>query len=338
MSFFNTLTKNKIYVIAEACDNHMGSFDMAIALVDAAIDAGADAVKFQHHLAYEEMLEESPMSDNFEEPLFDFLQRNSLNLEQHYKLKEYCDSKKITYLCTPFSFKAAEEIQSLVPFFKIGSGEFQDHWFIDNLKTIGKPVLFSTGMCSWDELKSNVEYIKKTNLDFALMNCLSEYPPKYADMNLNLIEKMIEEYPNIIIGHSDHSPEIYTTIVSAFLGARILEKHITISSFVPGPDQSVSIESDEFKKLISAVQYIDKTSGFEKKIQDKEVDIRTWAYRSIVAKRDINPGEIISSNDIQTKRPGLGIPSNQYKKVIGKKALNLIKENTLISWKDLDEE
>ena len=122
------------------------------------------------------------------------------------------------------------------------------------------------------------------------------------------------------------------------MGARILEKHITISSFVPGPDQSVSIESNEFKKLISAVQYIDKTSGFEKKIQDKEVDIRTWAYRSIVAKRDIGPGEIISSNDIQTKRPGLGIPSNQYKKVIGKKALNLIKENTLISWKDLDEE
>ena len=104
MSYFKDLTKNKLFVIAEACDNHMGSFDMAIALVDAAVSSGVDAIKFQHHLAYEEMLEDAPMSDNFSEPLFDFLEK-CINSEEHIRLKEYCDSKNITYLCTPFLTK-----------------------------------------------------------------------------------------------------------------------------------------------------------------------------------------------------------------------------------------
>lgn len=337
MSYFKDLTKNKLFVIAEACDNHMGSFDMAIALVDAAVSSGVDAIKFQHHLAYEEMLEDAPMSDNFSEPLFDFLERNALTLDEHIRLKEYCDSKKITYLCTPFSYKAATEIKNLVPFFKIGSGEFQDKWFIDNLVALKKPVLFSTGMCSWNELLQNVMYIKETGLDFALMNCLSEYPPNYKDMNLNVITKMINTFDNTIIGHSDHSPEIYTSVIAASLGAKIIEKHLTISSFVPGPDQSVSITSDQFRNLVDACKYAPDVTGGEKQIHDKEIDIRTWAYRSVVSRRDIQEGEVIKIEDICTKRPGTGIPSAKYKSIIGKKVIKKIPENSLISEDQISE-
>ena len=337
MSYFKDLTKDKLFVIAEACDNHMGSFDMAIALVDAAVASGVDAIKFQHHLAYEEMLEDTPMSDNFAEPLFDFLERNALSLEDHFRLKKYCDTKKITYLCTPFSFKAALEIQDLVPFFKIGSGEFQDMWFIDNLVALKKPVLFSTGMCSWKELLNNVKYISTTGLDFALMNCLSEYPPNYKDMNLNIITKMTDTFEDIVIGHSDHSPEIYTSIVAASLGAKIIEKHLTISSFVSGPDQSVSVTHDQFKNLVNACDYIPDIMGGEKLIHKREFDIRTWAYRSVVSNREILEGETINLEDICTKRPGTGILSLNYKDIVGKKAIKRISENSLISMDQISE-
>jgi N,N'-diacetyllegionaminate synthase len=339
MKYFNTLTENcngNIYVIAEACDNHMGSLDMARALVDAAIYAGADAVKFQHHLAEEEMLPGAPMSKNFAEPLFDFLKRNSLTLKQHYELYRYCSDKKITYLCTPFSLKAAIEIAPLVPFIKIGSGEFQDHWYIDGLRSLNLPVLFSSGMCSWTEICQNLEYIRRTGLDFGLMNCLSEYPPVYKDMNLRVIEKLIGNFPDIVIGHSDHSPNIDTSIVAAAIGANIIEKHLTLSEHVPGPDKSVSLLPDRFRELVESLRQIKSVMGIEKTVHQSELSIRLWAYRSVVAVTDIKPGDTILEEHLCTKRPGTGIPSSQYKTLIGKIAKTEIKANTLIDWSSVN--
>lgn len=340
MNYFQSLiskSKGNVYIIAEACDNHMGSYDIAIALVDAAVYAGADAVKFQHHLAYEEMLEDSPMSDNFSEPLYDFLNRNSLTLEQHKNLKCYCDSKNITYLCTPFSYKAAEEIKDIVPFFKIGSGEFQDRYFIDKLALINKPTLFSSGMSTYDEITENINYLKNLNIDFALMNCLSEYPPIFDDLNLKFVEKLKKYYPEIIIGHSDHTNGNFSSIVAASFGADIIEKHLTLSNFIPGPDRSVSILPEELKRLVADLRNLKATLGEEKIIHIKEKDIRTWAYRSVVSRRNLNEGEIIKIDDICTKRPGTGFPSKRYKEIIGKKVRNPIKINTIIKWEDLIE-
>jgi len=338
MKFFNELVSNakgEIYIIAEACDNHMGSYDIAIGLVDAAVYSGANAVKFQHHLANEEMLEDTPMSDNFDEPLFDFLNRNSLTLDEHKKLSKYCNEKNITYLCTPFSYKAASEIKDLVPFFKIGSGEFQDRWFIDQLMKLNKPILFSSGMCEWDELVSNIEYISSNKSDFSVLNCLSEYPPKYEDMNLKVIDKLKNHFPNLIIGHSDHSPDIYTSIVAASFGAQIIEKHLTLSNFVPGPDQSVSINPKQFKNLVNVLRYIRSTLGDKKIVNKREIDIRDWAYRSIISKKNLNIGDSISEECIVTKRPGTGIQSKYYKDIIGKKLRKNIKANNIIYWDDL---
>jgi sialic acid synthase SpsE len=338
--YFNSLVEKTIggvYLIAEACDNHMGSVDMAIGLIDAAKYSGANAVKFQHHLADHEMLANAPMSDNFSEPLYDFLKRCSLSLEDHFKLFKYCNEIGITYLCTPFSWQAAQEINELVPFFKIGSGEFQDYWYINKLSSLKKPVLFSTGMCSNDEIYTCTKFIKSMNIDFALLNCLSEYPPNYADLNLGVIPELIEKFPNVIIGHSDHTPEIHTSIIAASMGARIIEKHLTFSEFVPGPDKSVSISPIKFKELTEVCRYVRSTLGSIKEVKEKEAPVRLWAYRSIVSTKKLNPGDTISVGDICTKRPGTGIPSANYQDVIGKKVIATISENEMITREHLGE-
>lgn len=325
-----------VYVIAEACDNHMGSLEMARALCRAAKYAEANAVKFQHHLPYEEMLRQGSMSDNFDEHLYDFLERNALSLEQHFELKNYCDEIGITYLCTPFSLMAAQEISDLVPFFKIGSGEFQDRWFIDGLKMIQKPVIFSSGMSSYSEVKENVEYLLQANFDFALLNCLSEYPPKFHDMNLKFITQLIDEFPGVVIGHSDHTQTTFTSVLAVSLGAQIIEKHITLSEMIHGPDKDVSLNPEQFKQLVRDLRLVNQTLGSEKIINADEVPVREWAYRSVVALKDIHPGTILDLSHICTKRPGTGIPSKDYGSIVGKRATKHIAENTMIGWEDIE--
>lgn len=338
MSSFKKLVDNScgnVFIIAEACDNHMGSLEMAKALARAAKEAGADAVKFQHHIAEEEMLRSAVMSDNFDQHLFDFLKENSLSLSQHQHLKEFCDEINIEYLCTPFSFKAAVEIAELVPFFKIGSGEFQDHWYIDRLRGLNKPVLFSTGMCNEQELYTNINYLEKTGLDFALLNCISEYPPKLKDMNLRFVRKLVELYPSIVIGHSDHTPSTQSSVIAASFGAKIIEKHLTLSHFIAGPDKDVSLDPTQFSRLCSELRTINVMCDIEKKLHENEKPIRNWAYRGIVANRDMLRGEIIDENCIQTKRPGIGIPSKDYRKVLGKELVDDVQSNSPIHWKNL---
>ncbi len=339
MNFFEDLVNGVdggVYVIAEGCDNHMGSTIIAKALVDAAVDAGADAIKFQHHIVGEEMLINDLSSDNFAEPLHEFLDVNALNVKQHHELKAYCDIKKITYLCTPFSYKAAVEIQDLVPFFKIGSGEFQDYWYIDKLIELGKPIIFSTGMCDESELKSWIERYSDKVEDFALLNCISEYPPSYEDLNIRFLEKL-HKMTSRVIGHSDHSPTIGSSISAVSLGAQIVEKHITLSHFVGGPDASVSLDPNEFKTLVDAVKLVKGTLGDSKIIQEKERPIRDWAYRSIIAARPIMKGHVITLQDICTKRPGNGILSADYEKILGRTALKDIGENIALSWEDVSD-
>lgn len=325
-----------VYIIAEACDNHMGSLEMARSLCRAAKYSGADAVKFQHHIPYEEMLRQGTMSDNFDEHLYDFLERNALSLSQHFELKDFCDEIGVTYLCTPFSLKAAQEVADLLPFFKIGSGEFQDRWFIDGLAELGKPVIFSSGMSSYSELKENVEYLKQSNLDFSLLNCLSEYPPKFYDMNLKFINQLVNEFPDIVIGHSDHTQTTFTSAIAVSLGAKIIEKHITLSKLVHGPDKDVSLDPEQFKRMVEDLRNVNQTLGSEKIINADEVAVREWAYRSVIASSDIPLGTEIEISHLCTKRPGTGIPSKDYKSLIGKKTAKHIAKNTMLKWEDFE--
>lgn len=325
-----------VYIIAEACDNHMGNLETAKEMALQAKLAGANCIKFQHHLPEEEMLPDVPMSSNFDIPLFEFLKLHALKLEQHIELKKYCDRIGITYLCTPFSYKAAEELEQagIAYAFKIGSGEMTDIPSLVKIAAFGKPMIISSGMCTLEEMDRTYHALKKYNVPLAFTNCLSEYPPVYEDINLGVLKEMQQRYPDVVIGHSDHTPDLYTCFAAVALNAKIIEKHVILNKLVPGPDQAVSIDFHELHNLVEGIRKIEKACGNEKKVREKEKDIRAWAFRSIVSVKKIHAGEVISQDMIWSKRPGTGIPSYKMDEVVGKIAKYDIAENQLLKETD----
>ena len=254
------------FIIAEACDNHMGSLVTAKEMCLRAKLAGCDCIKFQHHIPDEEMLPDVPMTSNFDIPLYEFLKLYSLNLDQHEELKAYCESIGILYLCTPFSLKAAYELNELgVQAFKIGSGEMDDLPTLRAIAKLNKPMIVSTGMATISEIKRTYDALNDETVDFALMNCLSEYPPRYEDVNIGVLDRMKELFPNAVVGHSDHTPDLYTSFAAVSRGAKILEKHVILDKRTPGPDQSVSIDFSELHALVDGVRKIEVALGTEKK-------------------------------------------------------------------------
>jgi N,N'-diacetyllegionaminate synthase len=327
---------NPCYVIAEGCDNHMGDIQAAKEMARQARLAGADAIKFQHHLADEEMLPDAPMSDNFDEPLYEFLKKHALTLDHHRTLIDYCAEIGIQYLCTPFSWRAAQDLERLgIAAYKIGSGEMTDVPTLVRIAAYGKPMIVSTGMSTWDEIDRTYQALSSRGAALALMNCVSEYPPVYEDMNLKVIGQMAERYPKSVIGHSDHAPDLYTCFAAVTLGAHIIEKHVILDKRQPGPDQSVSIDFRDLAALVDGVRRIEAALGDRKAIHERERPIRTWAFRSIVSTRPILKGDIITQDMIWSKRPGTGIPAHLMDTVIGCTAITEIPANTMISWDQL---
>ena len=327
---------NPIFIIAEAGDNHMGNMDDAHEMCLRAKLAGADAIKFQHHLPDEEMLKDVPMSDNFETPLYDFLVKNALTLDQHVTIMAYCKKIGIKYMCTPFSYKAAVELKSIgLDIFKIGSGEMTDVPSLLKIADLGNPMIVSTGMCTYDEISRTYEALIAHGVNLALTNCVSEYPPKYEDVNMGVITEMKKRFPKAIIGHSDHTPDIYTCIAATMLKPAIIEKHVILDKRTPGPDQSVSIDFNELHQLCDGIRKVEAAMGSDKSIHAREEQIREWAFRSVVSTRAIKAGEVITADMVWTKRPGTGIPSHQMDEVIGKTAKKDIADNILISWDDI---
>jgi N-acetylneuraminate synthase len=324
------------YIIAEGCDNHLGDLGAAKEMVRQAKLAGANAIKFQHHLPDEEMLPNAPMSDNFDEPLYDFLKKYALTLEQHGALKKFCEQTGITYLCTPFSWKAAQELNGTgVSGFKIGSGEMTDIPTLQRIAEFGKPMIVSTGMATFDEIDRTYNAIASM-APLALMNCVSEYPPVYEDINLGVIAQMQNRYSRAVIGHSDHTPDIYTVFAAVTLGAKVIEKHVILDKRQPGPDQSVSIDFRDLAQLVDGVRKVEAALGTEKRVHQKEETIRQWAFRSLVTTRAIAKGEVLNQDAVWSKRPGTGIPSYRMEEVVGRRAARSLAANSMITWEDLE--
>lgn len=326
------------YIIAEGCDNHMGNLNTAKEMALQAKLAGADCIKFQHHLPDEEMLPDVPMSDNFDMPLYEFLKLHALKLEDHIELKKYCDEIGISYLCTPFSYQAACELENagIAYAFKIGSGEMTDIPSLKRIAEFGKPMIISSGMCTLEELDRTYYVLREIGVPLAFTNCLSEYPPVYEDINLGILKIMQERYPDVVIGHSDHTPDLYTSYAAVALGASIIEKHVILNKTTPGPDQSVSIDFMDLHNLVDGCQKVYKALGCVKKVCPKEEAIRKWAFRSIVTTCEIKEGTVITKDMIWSKRPGTGIPSWKMDEVIGKKSVKNIGKNVLIKEEDFE--
>lgn len=330
--------KSPFYFIAEGADAHYGSLDRAKQMVDLAKEVGASAMKFQHHLPDEEMLPDVPLSGNMKEPLYEFLKKNALNIDQHVELADYCKEVEIDYLCTPFSWKAAQELEEFIgPIaYKIGSGELLDHPTIKRIMGFGKPMILSTGMSTPEEIKSSYDLFQNSGVPLILMNCTSAYPPLFEQIHLRFIEQMKEMFPNALIGHSDHTAGIETTIAAFVLGARVFEKHVTVDHQLAGPDSNVSINFETLKQLIEMLNNLDKSLGAVKQIHDSEWEIRAWAHRSLVYLKDFKAGDVIAANDIWGKRPGTGIPSYNYDLYVGKILKQDVMANTLLSNSDFE--
>ena len=324
-----------VFIIAEGCDNHLGNIDVAREMILQAKLAGADAIKFQHHLPDEEMLPDTPMSSNFDEPLYDFLKKYALSLSQHQDLMGYAQEIGITYLCTPFSLKAAEELDSIgLSAYKIGSGEMTDIPTLVRIADFGKPMIVSTGMATFDEIDRTYRALASKDTPLALMTVGNI--PVYEDINLGVIGKMNERYTNAVIGHSDHTPDLYTCFAAVSMGAKIIEKHVILDKRQPGPDQSVSIDFRDLSQLVDGIRKIEAGLGSDKCVHEREKSIRTWAFRSLVTTRIVKAGEVLDQDAVWSKRPGTGIPAYRMEEVVGRRATRDISANVMIRWDDLD--
>ena len=196
-------------------------------------------------------------------------------------------------------------------------------------------MIISTGMCSVDEIQQTYDEIVKINKNLILMNCTSEYPPKYEDINLGFIPIMKQKFTKAYVGHSDHTSSLVTSLGAVALGAKLIEKHVTLDKAKRGPDADVSISFEELSTLVREIDILSKTLGTKKEVYLKEIPIRKWAFRSIVSITDIKKNTKITQSMIWSKRPGTGIPAKEMFKIIGKRAKRDILANKLIKWTDV---
>jgi N-acetylneuraminate synthase len=322
-------------VIAEVGINHEGDLRKAIKLVDAAVEAGAECIKFQSHIAEAEMIPTNIKPGKISnERLWDIIHRCELSEEEELKIKAYCERKGILYLCTPFSREAADRLERIgVSAYKIGSGECNNLPLIDHVARKGKPIILSTGMNDIPSIRESVQVIRKHRVPYMLLHCVSIYPAPYDKIRLNAVIQLRKEF-KVPVGLSDHSVGIYTCLGAVALGAAALEKHFTISRSWPGPDNPFSIEPHELKDLVVGSRAVWQALEGDKAIQKEEKPVIEFAYASVVSIRDIKKGEVLSLDNIWVKRPGTGkILVDQFYKVLGKKARTDIPIDRQLTWR-----
>ena len=333
-------------IIAEIADSHNGSIETAKKLVDAAKEAGADVAKFQIHLPDIEMV--PGKVHMWDGDLYEILKRNLFTPEMHKEMMGYCEEIGIEYLCTPFCPSAVDILNDLgVKAFKTGSGEITSlphHRKIAKISAkTGRSAIVSTGMCTMEEIADTVKVYEEEGAkeNLVLMNCTSEYPPNdYSHANLGLIKRLRDEF-GVIVGQSDHTMDNYTSFAAVALGAKVIEKHFTLSRKQRGPDHFIALESAMFKNLVDGIRKIEVALGYKKTIYKEEQVVRDWAFHSVVASRDIRKGEILSLENLIPKRPGSGIEAkfldkNFSDKLLGKRAKRALVLNTILKWFDIE--
>jgi len=321
------------FIIAEVGINHEGEYDKAVQLVDAAVAAGAECVKFQCHITEAEMLDTGMKPGEIsDEALWDIIKRCELTEREELALKRYCEDKGIIYLCTPFSREASDRLEAMdVVGFKIGSGECNNIPLLTHVARKGRPIILSTGMNDLESVRRSVEAIRKTGCPFMLMHCTSAYPTAYEDVRLGAMAQLRDEF-DVPVGLSDHSLGIYAGLGAVALGAAAVEKHFTISRQWPGPDNPISIEPGELEDLINGSRAIFAARGGSKTILPIERPVIDFAYASVVTIAAVKSGERLSLDNVWVKRPGDGpIMASDLDSVLGRVANRDLGANVQVS-------
>jgi len=341
---------NRVFIIAEAGINHNGKLELAYKLVDAAVYAKADAVKFQSFKAenvvtkFGKKAGYQKTATDVEETQLEMIKKFELSFEEFEKIKKYCDKRGIIFLSTPFDYQSVDFLENLVPFYKVGSGEITNLPFLEYIAKKRKPIILSTGMSKLKEIEEAIDTIVNVDPSFFspfsslpslfLLHCVSSYPADFKDVNLRAMLTLREAF-KFPVGYSDHTPGIEIALASVALGAKIIEKHFTIDKSLPGPDHKASVEPWELKKMVEGIRNIEKAlgDGIKKPVVSEE-EIKRVARRSLIATRDITPGEKIKNSDIVIKRPGTGILPKFKEKIIGMEVKKNIKKDEPFKWED----
>ena len=316
--------KRNVLLIAEIGNNHEGNLDVAEELIYKAAESGANAVKFQSIDPYKLV---SPK----EKKRIKQLKKFQISLEDHFRLKKVADKNKVIFLSTPFSIEAVEFLDSLVPAYKIASSDNNYFKLIECIAQKKKPILLSTGMTNMKEISLTVKKIKevskkiKKNPELVLLQCVSSYPTKEKFANLATIKTLSSL--GFTVGYSDHTIGIEAAVLSVGLGARVIEKHFTLSkNYSEFRDHKLSAEPEEFKELAERVKNANLLLGNgEKKIQECEKSTFKVARRSICVAIDMKKGDKLSAENLICLRPGNGVPPGTEKKIVGKRLLKNLK-------------
>lgn len=328
-------SESKPFIVAEAGVNFRDDIDLAKAFIEEAAENGADAVKFQTHVQDEEMVE-SGMRELDLGGLYDRMGVYELSMDEHRELKSHCEGHGVRFLSTPFSVAGVEQLEELgVEAYKIGSGELTNHKLLRTIAETGKPMIVSTGMHSMETVRNTVDLLEEHADSFILLYCVSQYPTEPEDFNLGVINRMAEEF-DVPVGFSDHSTGVEAAAVAMARGACLVEKHFTIDRRLPGGDQEVSIEPDELAKLAEYATLCHVTKDAEKEVREDEAAIADWARHSVVTADAIASGEQFTDKNLTAKRPGTGVPADEFYDIVGKTAARDLDANTVVSPDDVE--
>lgn len=332
-----------VFIIAEAGVNHNGSLDLAVRLVEAAKESGADAVKFQtfradalatasaHKAAYQER------TTSNSETQFQMLQRLELNAEAHKLLIHECGRLGIQFLSSPFDIESADLLDEMkLPLYKIPSGEITNLPYIRHIARKEKPVILSTGMSTLGEVEEAVKTLRDFGTsEITLLHCVTEYPAPFGEINLRAMHTLRTAF-DLPVGYSDHSPGTEIAIAAVALGAVVIEKHFTLDRNLPGPDHAASLEPAELKQMVAAIRHVETAMGNGIKTPAScEIPNISVARKSLVVSRQLAAGHKLRPGDINIKRPGNGIPPRQEEDVIGRTLRCDVEKDELLRWDHL---
>ncbi len=330
----------KIFIIAEAGVNHNGSIDIAKRLVDCAVDAGADAIKFQTFKAEKFVSSFAPKASyqeattNPEDSQLEMIRKLELNHSAHKELMSYCNDKGIIFLSTPFDLDSINLLYDLgLDIFKIPSGEITNLPYLKSIGALRKKIILSTGMADLGEIEDVLDILMEAGTekgDIIVLHCNTEYPTPFEDVNLQAMLTIRDTF-KVKVGYSDHTSGIEIPIAAAALGACVIEKHFTLDRNMQGPDHKASLIPDELKNMVNSIRNIEKALGNGiKKPSVSELKNKPIARKSIVADRCITKSEVFTEYNIAAKRPGTGISPMLWDNVIGRKAVRDFNEDELI--------
>lgn len=331
-----------VTVIAEAGVNHNGSIKLAKQLVDKAVEAGVDYIKFQTFKASKLVTKAAKQAEYQQKNIgkegdsqYQMLKKLELSPEDHEVLIAYCKEKGIKFFSTAFDFDSIEYLRSLnLGLWKVPSGEVTNYPFLKRVASFNEKTILSTGMCEMEDVRAAVDALYKSGLskeNLILLHCNTEYPTPFEDVNLRAMLALKDEF-KVEVGYSDHTKGIEVPIAAVALGANVIEKHFTLDRNMEGPDHKASLEPDELKAMVSAIRNIEKALGSSKKtVSESERKNIVIARKSIVAAKDIKKGELLTEANLTVKRPGNGISPMRWQEVIGTKAVRDFNEEELIT-------